>query len=189
MVLEQMNHLQKGLYSSDRRIPAAFFTPIQDNLKNGIMLKGHGIILQKKGEQLILSLLPAKGKEESQYSVFYLDKEHPFETESYIIELSTASELQENDHILGLIDTNPGTGSSITPVIRRALGKSELRNFTAKNKGADLILFCGNRAVCALNSQQIILAKNGKLKKISNIDSKSNVLCVIIRGRGHYAPG
>ncbi|MBF9018103.1 MULTISPECIES: tRNA lysidine(34) synthetase TilS [unclassified Oceanispirochaeta] len=189
MILEQMNHLQKGLYSSDRRIPAAFFKPLQDNLKNGIILKGHGIIFQKKGEQLILSLLPDNGKEESHYSVFYLDKEHPYETESYIIELSTASELQEGDHILSIIDINPDTESISTPVIRRALGKSELRNFPVKIKDADLLLFCGNRSVCALNSQKMILPKNGKLKKISNIDSKSNVLCVIIRGRGHYAPG
>jgi tRNA(Ile)-lysidine synthetase-like protein len=189
MILDRMNKIQKGLYSSDRRIPSGFFKPLSGALKSGIILKGYGILFEKKGEILVLRLHDEKLRTENQYTFYNLDSEHPYETDSAIIQFCSVSDLKENDRILHILPPVDSRDRAEKIVIRNLLSDSELKTFPVNRKETSLLLFCGNKALCVVNMEEIILPKAGKFKKIVNIKSKSNVQCVIIRDRGHYAPG
>lgn len=189
MVLDKMNQIQKGLYSSERRIPAGFFNPLSATLKNGIILKGHGIILERKGETLILKLYDEKLSIEHQQTFYNVDFEHPYETDSFVIQVCLVSEIEEFDRIIHILPSKSSTDIKESIVIRTALNDAELMNFQVKKKLGFLLLFCENKALCIMTPDDIILPKAGKFKKIDNNASKGNVQCVIIRNRGHYAPG
>lgn len=185
IILKQMNRLQKGLFSSNRRIPASFFLPLED-MRNTIILRGHGISLKKNGADLILALLENNSGSGEDISIFYLDRTHSYETPAYSVKLTCVSELEKDDQILYLLGEED---HSVQVVIRSPLGTSELKRFPVQNNDVRHIVFCKELALCALTSEDVYLPEGAKFKKIDNIDIKNKAQCVIIKFRGRYAPG
>ncbi len=212
VVLEKINLLCRGA-GQGRRIPASFFLPLR-LMKGRIILKGHGIILERhKGE---LRLSPDS---EPAPSVYYrIDRDHDFtyssshygrnaigdagdDVSALRVGLRLGSDIGEGDTALVLsepgdtaaADRGSVPGCSATSgdnfLVRTPLGKGEISVFPSSAGTPRLLVFSGSELICGLGSGTFFLPRAGKEKKIEDIMSDCYYLCIIIEGRGHYAPG
>ncbi|MDC7232397.1 MAG: tRNA lysidine(34) synthetase TilS [Spirochaetales bacterium] len=182
VLLGQINRLQKGLIPPDRRIPSSFFSPLE-TLKSGVILKGHGILLENRQGTLYLSRQSASGEIVSTF--YHLDSDHPWDRGAYILALCPADRVLPDDDILFEIPEN-----RLEPlVIRDVAASREKKLFPSAKKEDSLVLYHGGMPLCLLQKESVCPAKGINIKKISPNHRDRDAQCVIIRGRGAYAPG
>ncbi|MDC7242071.1 MAG: tRNA lysidine(34) synthetase TilS [Spirochaetales bacterium] len=183
LLLEKINRLQKG-QNPGRRIPSSFFTPLKD-LRGRILLKGHGILFKKEKGRLILSL---NRPDEADCRFFLVSAGRDYRREGLRLCVLKGCDIVSEATVLA--ELNDPADSF---VIRTPFGAGEVRSSGVLHKGEERVIealvFRGNNLLCALGTGGFILPEKAAGKKIENIISECYYLCIIIKGRGHYAPG
>jgi len=181
MVLKMMNTLQRNNHE-ESRIPRNFFLPLDSpDYAEGIILKGHSILFVRKKNHLILSDIQKPGFRENLY--FHLNSVHPFMTDQFILKiLPVTGKRPPDSSVLLFLPMD-------SAVIRSPYSQSEKQHYTRAADESIYVVQGGREEFCVLDSSGNGLTGSVSGQKRSEFASDSLFQCVIIKGRGDYAPG
>jgi len=182
LLLKKINSLLRG-DALETRIPRNFFLPLdRPDYSEGVVLKGHNIVLLKKKNRLILKKDLLSPLYENIF--FHLSISHPFHSEFFSLEIQPVcpSGTQNNSALFLLDNPHP-------VIVRSPFSITEKRKYSVVQNESIYIIHRGDKSFFVLNSKGKCLNSRRTVQKRSEIDPASMYQCVIITGRGDYAPG
>ncbi len=181
VILRLMNTLLQGDFQ-ENRIPRQFFQPLEKPaFPEGILLKGYNILFLSQDDRLVLKKSPVTAAPENLF--FVLKQDHPYFSDRFTLTLVPSGHpLPEGGEILFSLEGD-------SALLRTPYSAAEGRPFRGNQDRSVLFIQGGGDDFAVIDSFGESLATGRAGQKRSEFASKTGFQCVIIKGRGDYAPG